>query len=295
MSRIQLLFVTTLTLLLSTANLIAQEPTAYKIYKADGTPTTYTDMIDDLSNRDVIFFGEQHNCPVAHWLELCVLRSLYQKNGDLTLGMEMFESDTQSVIDEYFSGLISEERFLRESRPWPNYSTDYMPVVDYAREQSIPLIATNVPRRYADVVNKKGLSLLRERATTQALSYMAPLTFEPEPGEEGFFGAMLGMGGQQSDPERVERLQAAQSLKDATMAHFIIRNKRPGVPLLHLNGSYHSVSDKGIVHYLRQSAPTLKIGTIATARQEETDRLDEAYVGISDYVIIIPEDFTRSY
>ncbi len=282
-------------LILGLTTLCAQEPTPYKVYKADGTPTTYTDMINDLSTRDVIFFGEQHNCPVAHWLELCVLRSLYQKHGALTLGMEMFETDTQPVIDEYFSGLISEERFLSESRPWPNYSTDYMPVVDYAREQKIPLIATNVPRRYADVVNKKGLSLLREKATPLALSYMAPLTFEPEPGEAGFFGAMLGMGGQQSDPERVERLQAAQSLKDATMAHFIIQNKRPGIPLLHLNGSYHSISDKGITHYLRLSDPTLKVGTIATARQEDTDHLDEAYIGISDYVIIIPEDFTRSY
>ncbi|WP_262988495.1 ChaN family lipoprotein, partial [Enterococcus faecium] len=75
---------------------------------------------------DVIFFGEYHNSSVVHWLERVVFTSLADRlDNKLTLGMEMFEADTQHKVDEYMGGLISEERDLAETYLWDNYKSDY--------------------------------------------------------------------------------------------------------------------------------------------------------------------------
>lgn len=282
-------------LLFSLSSLQAQSPLPYRIFTGEGREVSFEEMIRDLSRREVVFFGEQHNCPVSHWMELLTLTALHESAGNLVLGMEMFEADVQPVIDEYMGGLIREERFLAESRPWPNHDTDYAALVDYAHEHRIPLIATNVPRRYADVVNKKGAEVLEQEATPLARSYMAPLPIAPEESQKEMFAAMMSMGGNEPDAERLQRLQAAQSLKDATMAYFIHKTRRPGTPFLHINGSFHSVNGGGIISYLRQLEPSLSIGTITTGRQENIDQPDEAYLGTADYLILVPESFPCSY
>ena len=127
---------------------------AYMLYTDEGMPSSFGDMIEAMAQSDVIFFGEYHNSSVVHWLERVVFTSLADRlDNKLTLGMEMFEADTQLKVDEYMAGLISEERFLAETYLWDNYKTDYAPVVKCAKERGIRLIATNVPRRYARAVS----------------------------------------------------------------------------------------------------------------------------------------------
>ncbi|MDZ7775007.1 MAG: ChaN family lipoprotein [Bacteroidales bacterium] len=81
-------------------------------------------MLRKIADADVVFFGELHNNPVAHWLQLEVTRDLYQeKNGNLVLGAEMFEADNQLIIDEYLEGTIRQKDFEKEARLWSNYGT----------------------------------------------------------------------------------------------------------------------------------------------------------------------------
>src|SRR5690554_2674333 len=94
----------------------AQIKPVYAIFSPEGKPTSYKKLIKSLSNAEVIFFGELHDNPIAHWLELQLLQDLYAANNKLILGLEMFEADDQIVLNEYLTGMIAEKNFLSEAK-----------------------------------------------------------------------------------------------------------------------------------------------------------------------------------
>jgi uncharacterized iron-regulated protein len=58
-----------------------------------------------LADYDVVFFGENHNSSINHWLQLKITEALYEKkNGQLILGAEMFERDNQPQLNQYLNG-----------------------------------------------------------------------------------------------------------------------------------------------------------------------------------------------
>ena len=286
-------------LLLSTAvlfclNVGAQKaPEAYKLYDNTGREMTYQALINALSTPDVVFIGEMHNCVITHWLELKILESLHDIHGkNLEVGMEMFEADTQLIIDEYLNNIISSDRFEEEARIWPNYSTDYAPIVYYVKDNRLPLIATNVPRRYANVVKNRGMAYL-DSLSSDAKRYLPPLPIRYVANANAASGfAMMGLMGKNkgADPERMAQ---AQAIKDATMGWFIAKNLHG--KFLHFNGSYHSDAQEGIIPYLLQYRPGTTFTTIRAVRQEDISYLEDDYKGLADYYICVPEDMTTSY
>lgn len=116
----------------------AQQLDAYRIYTANGEEIAYGSMKNNLMAKDVVLFGELHDNPIAHWLQLELASSMFEAKGkSLTLGAEMFESDNQLIINEYFRGYINQNRFEAEARLWPNYKTDYKPILEFAKENGI--------------------------------------------------------------------------------------------------------------------------------------------------------------
>ncbi|MDZ7635015.1 MAG: ChaN family lipoprotein [Bacteroidales bacterium] len=139
-------------------------------------------MIEAVSSADVIFFGELHDNPIAHWLEYEVTADLHKTTGDnLILGAEMFETDDQLLLNEYLSGKYEADKFEAEVKLWKNYKTDYKPLVGFARKNGLPFIATNIPRRYASMVSKGGFEVL-DSLTAEAKALIAPLpiSYDPE-------------------------------------------------------------------------------------------------------------------
>lgn len=270
----------------------AQDKPAYSLFDEKGVKVGYEDLIERLSLSDVVFIGEIHNCPIAHWLEFEITKSLYSiHKSDLAMGAEMFESDNQLILDEYMSGLISSERFEAEARLWDNYSTDYEPFVYFAKEHSIPFSATNVPRRYAAMVKEHGMASL-VKLSEEAKTYLPPLpiVFEYNEEEAQAYEMMAAMRGNKVD---YRQYAEAQALKDATMAWFISQNLKHN--FIHINGNFHTDFGKGIIPYLKRYRPDAKIVTIATVRQEEIDKLEEENIGRADFYICVPEDMTFSY
>lgn len=276
-------------------NANAQDNTkrAYTLFDKSGNEISYNNLIEQISTSEVIFIGEMHNCPITHWLEFEIVRSLYNLYGkDLMIGEEMFESDNQLIIGEYMQGKISMDRFEKEARLWSNYETDYAPVVQFAKENKIPFIATNIPRRYANSVSKEGLSIL-ETFSEEAKNYMAPLPIFFEYDEEESkraFGMMNMLGNKDSN---LEYISQAQAIKDATMAWFIAQNMKR--KLIHINGSYHTDFKGGIIPYLLDYRPNTSITTIVSVRQESIDELSADNEGRADFYICIPEDMVTSY
>ena len=154
---------------------MAQNKPAYILYKNNGKQAKYVKMIKDLVKTDMVFFGEYHSNPISHWLQLEMTKSFYELKGDqLILGAEMFENGNQLVIDEYLMGLYPEEKMIPEiTQMWGNYKTDYKPLMDFAKINGLRFIATNIPRRYAVMINKMGMDAL-SKLSPQALEMISP-------------------------------------------------------------------------------------------------------------------------
>lgn len=283
-----------MTLLLSMTALIAtaQPKPAYSIFTSDGKETDYGKMIKALNDADIIFIGETHNCPIAHWMEYEITSDIIKRSAKgLTLGAEMFESDNQLLVDEYTQGLISSDKFEAEAKLWDNYWTDYSSLLYLAREHSLKFVATNVPRRYASFVKDNGLEVL-QNLSQEAKSLMAPLpiAFDRTSENDAMFGFMQMMGGKASEKSYFAE---AQALKDATMAWFISQNFQK--KFIHYNGNFHSEAKGGIIPYLQQYLPGKKIVTICSARQDDIRSLEKENRGRADFIIIAPTAFPMSY
>ena len=274
----------------------SQDKPAYRVFTAEGKKADYSDIIKAALKADIVFVGELHDNPIAHWLELEVTRSLFaEKGNNLVLGAEMFEADNQLLIDEYLQGIYDASKFEAEVKLWKNYKTDYKPLVDFAKSNKLPFIATNVPRRYAAVVNKKGFEGL-ETLSSEAKKYIAPLPFPYDP-EVKCYKDMLNMGGMGGDTSAhaSTNFPKAQAVKDATMAHFILTNWSKGKLFIHYNGSYHSSNFEGIVWYLKKSNPDLKITTLEMVEQNDIVTMEKGNNNIATFVIAIPSSMTKTY
>ena len=150
-------------LLLGTLSLAAQSDGArFRAFAADGKPATLEDIAARLTAYDALIIGEKHDDAGAHEIEAALLKLAFERantNGarrPFALSLEMFERDVQATLDEYLAGLISERHFLLSSRPWDNYPTDYKPLIEFARAQKFPVLASNAPARYVNMVSRLG-------------------------------------------------------------------------------------------------------------------------------------------
>jgi len=275
------------------SSLFAQDKAAYKIFNGEGKEAEYKDLLKEALLADVVFFGELHDNPVAHWLELEISRDMFEKKGEnLVLAAEMFETDNQLLIDEYFEDIIKESSFENEVRLWKNYSTDYKPLLNFAKKNGLFFVASNIPRRYASAVASGGFEAL-QKFSPEALKYIADLPVEYDP-ELPCYKDMLSMEEGPSG-HATENLPKAQAIKDATMAKSISKYWQKGKVVLHFNGSYHSERHMGIIWYLNKVNPSLKVVTIATLLQDNIDKMDEDNIDKADFVIVIPSSMTRTY
>lgn len=281
-----------LLLLVAAFLLVSSDMPAYRIFKVDGEETAFKELLKKAQKADVVLFGEYHNNPIAHWLQFELTKQLHaKKGGKLVLGAEMFEADNQLILDEYLSDKITTKKFESEARIWPNYRTDYKPIVEFAKTEKLAFVATNIPRRYAGVVAKEGLEGLNT-LSDEAKRYMAPLPFKVDSTLPNYSALKnMGMGAHGSS----ENFMNAQASKDATMAHFILKNHVKGGVSLHFNGAYHSNHFEGISWYLRQARPDLKIVTISCLEQDDISKLEKQERDLADFIITIPSSMTKTH
>ena len=126
---------------------------------------TLNDVINSVSNKKVIYTGEQHDQFAHHNIQLQVIKGLYSRNKRLAIGMEMFQRPFQGVLDDYTAGRISENEFLKKSEYFKRWAYDYnlyKPILDFAREEKIPLVALNIRREIVAKVSKSGLDSLSD-------------------------------------------------------------------------------------------------------------------------------------
>ena len=225
------------------------------------------DSFDILMDYRVIFIGEEHESRASHDAELTILKGLAERDSNLVLALEMFERDAQDILDAYLVGKISEKKFLKQARPWPNYPKDYRPLIEYAKKKGMPVIAANIPRRAAAAVamaNKISSDVMGEDRrylpkTLHLKSKKYYQRFASSMEEMPHFTPMKGMN--------VDGLYKAQVLKDSVMAASVepFLDRRTLFCCGHFHCDYHL----GIPYQLQKNHPKLKIAVIAMASSVE--------------------------
>jgi uncharacterized iron-regulated protein len=290
----------------------------HRVYKSgDKRFSDFEAMLAELSRVDVAFVGEQHNDPATHRIERAILEGLARRRENVIVAMEMFERDTQSSLDDYLAGRLSEEEFLKTSRPWPNYPTDYRPLIEFSRAHRWRVIASNAPRPIAQQVSRQGLDAARSGVASQrnlvAAEFACPM-------DDYFkrFAEAMGKGhpdahqklqdDKQSDKKQedkkqederramVERYYYAQCVKDETMAESIAnalgtqsnaQGAAQGGPLVvHFNGAFHSDYRLGTASRAIRRLPKSNVKVISVVPVENLDVINvDEYRKRGDYII----------
>lgn len=266
----------------------AQTPATVRVVDAQGAATDLDAVADAMAAADVVFLGELHDDSVGHAVEAWLLEAAHARVGaerPVVLALEMVETDVQTVLDEYLAGLIRERDWLAAGRPWTNHETDYRPLVEYAREHALPVVATNAPGRYVSLVARRGMASL-DSLSDEARAWLPPLPVAP-PSDTlaAAFTDLMGGMPHGSGPS-VEGMLAAQNLRDATMAWRIADalKRHPGALIVHVNGSFHSEGGLGIPEHLARTAPEARVLVVTMRTAADPDAVPE--VGGDDFVIL---------
>lgn len=269
-------------------------------HSGNKTFTDFETMLAELARADVVFVGEQHGDFSTHRLERAILEGVARRRGSVTLALEMFERDAQPSLDDYLAGRMSEPEFLKASRPWPNYATDYRPLVEFARAHKWRVVAGNVPRRYASQVSKGGLESLEALPEAERRLIARQLSCPLDDYFKRFAETMRshpGAGGQSPEkgPEgetraRTERFYQAQCVKDETMAESIasaFAEAAPSQPLIvHYNGAFHSDYGLGTASRTRRRLPQAQVKVVSIVPVDDLDQVKaEGYRKQGDYLI----------
>lgn len=277
-------------ILLLSFHSLSKHKNAYQIFDRNGKKVSFDKFLTKTIESDIVLFGEYHDNPIVHWLQYEYTKKAFEIKGEkMSLGFEMFERDQQLLINSYLKGKIKERNFIEEMRLWPNYTTDYKPLLEFGNQNKLKVIATNIPRKYASIVYKQGISQL-DTLPKNELNYIVPLPFDVDTTLSQYKEIMEMMNHSSG-----YNMVLAQAIKDATMAYSIHQYFNAGDLFLHFNGCFHSDYDQGIEWYLKKLNPSYIIATISVAEQEDLKKLDDENKGKADFIICIDPEMTKTH
>ncbi|MBW2349925.1 MAG: ChaN family lipoprotein [Deltaproteobacteria bacterium] len=127
-------------------------------------------IINDISEKRVIYVGERHDRFSHHIAQLRIIQELDRLDRNIAVGMEMFQRPFQDVLDRYLDGQIDEKTFLKKSEYLKRWRYDYhlyRPIIEYCKEHAIPILALNLPAEISKKVARKGLESLSDEELKQ--------------------------------------------------------------------------------------------------------------------------------
>ncbi len=288
-------------ILISAITMMAQikfDPEQFRVFDGSGQPVDLSEVIKRAGESDAVFLGENHDDAVGHAIQFEIFKRIVNENlanRRIALSLEMFERDVQIVVDEYLSGLITEQHFLSSSRPWGNYKWDYKPLVEFAKEKRLPVIAANAPRRYINMVSRGGRESLNG-LSKEAKKWLPPLPYaEPSAAYSAKFKALMG-----PSPEAqmgIDKILASQALWDAAMSNAVAQflKKNDNALVVHLNGAFHTESRMGTVEHLLKYRAKAKVLVVTIRYEDDFKTFNKSkHTGIGDFVILTDGKQPRS-
>jgi len=271
--------------------MIAQVPDdKFTVFTGKGQRSSVEEIMRSLENADVVFLGEFHDDSIAHALQFEIFKRAVEQYGSkrrVTLSLEMFERDVQTVLNEYLAGQISENHFLLSSRPWPRYKEDYRPLVELAKEKKLDVVAANAPRRYVNMVSRNGREAVNG-LSKEAKQWLAPLPYaEASEAYSKKFKALMGSSAEAS--MGIDKILSSQSLWDATMAHSVAQSlkRNKGSLVVHLNGGFHTEMRLGTVEHFLKYRKKGRAVVVTMRYEDDFKKFDAAkHTDAGDFVIL---------
>ncbi|MEK7402460.1 MAG: ChaN family lipoprotein [Gemmatimonadota bacterium] len=258
-------------------------------------------LADAAAKADVVFFGEQHDDPATHRAELALLAAVGARRPNVVVSLEMFDRDVQAMLDAYLAGQLPESAFVANSRPWARYNTDYRALVELARANGWPVIASNPTRRLATAVSRVGIAVLDTMAARDRAMVARELSCPRDSYFERFAESMKGHsagGGPPSAKDSADaaaltwRFYEAQCVKDETMGESIAAaHAKAGqrAIVLHYNGSFHSDMGLGTAARARRRMSGAKSLVVTAVPVDDIAKADAVrFADRADYVIVTP-------
>lgn len=124
---------------------------------------TLPELAEQLADERLVYVGETHTAYADHLMQLEVLRGMASRPQGLALGVEWFQSRFQPVLDDYLAGRIDEAEMLRRSEYYDRWRFDYRlyrPIIRFARDNGIPIIALNASAELTSAIRRKGINEL---------------------------------------------------------------------------------------------------------------------------------------
>jgi uncharacterized iron-regulated protein len=251
-------------------------------------------IVADAAKANVVFFGEEHNDSAGHYMEKIIFQALHKQYGnDLALSLEMFEEDNQVALNDYLAGFIPEDRFAKDVRLWSNYK-DYRPLIEYAKQNKIHVIAANPPRRYVSMVSRRGMHSL-DSLSSGSKKFLPPLPYDTLTGRyrEKFMETMKESPGGGSP-----NIYYSQSLWDAGMSYSIYTywKKNKSKKIFHCVGRFHCDEKLGTLAQLQKRKAGLKILNISSFSDASFSNPDwEKFSGLGDYIIMTDPGLKKTF
>lgn len=230
----------------------------YQLNSPQGQALSLQNLPSELLTADVILVGEWHTHPGIHRFQTDLLHTLSSQRS-VALSMEQFTRDKQPVINQYLAGEIGEQPLISEGNAWPNYESDYRPLVELAKRQGLDVIAANAPKAIVRCIGRQGIGYLDKLDETERHYLAAEINTADSLYKDKFMASM-----HHGQPEQTERQYAAQITWDETMAESIVnyRKAHPQTQIVHIAGKFHTEGGLGTANSILRRAPELKVVVI---------------------------------
>ncbi|QPR87566.1 ChaN family lipoprotein [Aeromonas hydrophila] len=231
----------------------------YQLKAPQGNDLTLEQALARVADADIVLVGELHTHPAVHLLQARMLAGLAADGRPLVLSMEQFSRADQPVLDAYLAGRIGEAALIRDGNAWPNYQSDYRPLVEFAKAHHLPVIAANAPKPLVSCVGQEGPAWLEQLPASRRSQLAHTLTLGDDPYRQKFMASL-----HHGDADSNARRFAAQTSWDDTMAESMVDYLRshPGQRIMHIAGNFHVEGGLGLASRIASRNPDLKVALV---------------------------------
>lgn len=220
------------------------------IVTAAGKPVDLDPLILNLAQQQIVYLGETHDRAIDHQIQLEIIQKLHRSQPNLTIAFEQFQRPYQSVLNNYQNGKITEAQLLEQSeyvKRWGFSWVFYAPILQFAKNNQIPLIALNTPSEVTRKVSRQGLDSLTF-TDRRFIPPLSEISIGPESYRDRLQKIYREMHQGKGNSQGFNRFFEAQILWDETMADRLAQATRqnPDRLIIVLVGQGHLLYQDGI-------------------------------------------------
>ncbi|BEU02341.1 hypothetical protein OAG1_11410 [Agarivorans sp. OAG1] len=242
-------------------------------------------LAKQLADSQVILFGEYHSHPAIHLAQLRLLEALYQQQNQISLSMEQFNRSQQALLDSYLANEIGEEWLIKQTKAWDNYRSDYRPLVEFAKDKQLTVVAANAPREHVRCIGQQGLGYLEGLEESERSKLAQDFSTNDPAYQQRLFG-----NAHHGDSEQSKNHFFAMLAWDETMAESIALQLQSQTTqqVMHTVGNFHIEQRQGTYSRVEQRLEGKKVSSLVTINHSEFVELSEQQKqALGDYLIVV--------